>query len=105
MRSRSAMTRGRSGPISMARLFLPPALMKALLARSTSAATSAGSGANRQRARLDAGHVQQVGHQVVHVVGLLLDDPEELTDHRGVKVGGRTQHRCCGTLDRGQRRP
>ena len=45
MRSLSAMTRGRSGPISMARLFLPPALMKALLARSTSAATSAGSGA------------------------------------------------------------
>ena len=38
-------------------------------------------GSDRQRARLDARHVQQVGNQVVHVVGLLVDDPEELADH------------------------
>ena len=44
MRRLSAITRGRSGGMSMARLFLPPALVKVLLARSTSTATSAGSG-------------------------------------------------------------
>ena len=43
MRRRSAVTRGRSGSTLMARLFLPPALLKAFLALSTSTATSAGS--------------------------------------------------------------
>ncbi len=44
MRLRSAITGGRSGPTSISRLFRPPASWKAFLARSTSAATPAGSG-------------------------------------------------------------
>ena len=44
MRRLSAITRGRSVSMSRSRLFLPPALVKVLLARSTSTATSAGSG-------------------------------------------------------------
>ena len=44
MRRRSASTSGRSGSRSMVRLFPPPLLPKALRARSTSTATSAGSG-------------------------------------------------------------
>ena len=43
-RRRSAITRGRSGARSMSRLYLPPELTKVFRARSTSAATSTGSG-------------------------------------------------------------
>ena len=39
------------------------------------------------------------------MVGLLVDDPEELADHGGVHVGGRTKHGGGGTLDGGQGRP
>ena len=44
IRSRSAITRGRSGSMSMSRAFPRPALLKALIARSTSTGISAGSG-------------------------------------------------------------
>ena len=44
MRRRSAATNGRSGSTSISRWFRPPAFLKAFLARSTSAAASAGSG-------------------------------------------------------------
>ena len=40
----SAITRGSPAPRSMSRRFLPPPLRKVLLARSTSTATSTGSG-------------------------------------------------------------
>ena len=64
-----------------------------------------GFGQHRQGARLDAGHVQQVGHQVVHVVGLVLDDAEELAHHARVRLGGGAQHRGGGALDGRQGRP
>ena len=64
-----------------------------------------GFGSHRQRACLDARHVQQVGYQVEHVVGLAVDDPEELPDHRGVTIVGRTQHGCRRALDGGERHP
>ena len=44
MRRRSAITGGRSGSTSTARVVRPPALVKALLARSSSSVTSVGSG-------------------------------------------------------------
>ena len=62
-----------------------------------------GFGIDRQRSRLDARHVQQVGDQSVHVVGLVLDDPEELADHRRIEVGGGIQDGGGGALDGGQR--
>ena len=74
--------------MSMARLFLPPALVKVLPRPVHQHRHLRRFGRDRQRARLDARHVQQVGNQVVHVVGLLVDDPEKLTDHGRVQVGG-----------------
>ena len=45
-----------------------------------------GLGSDGQGARLDAGNVQQVADQGVHVVGLVEDDPLELADHGGIQV-------------------
>ena len=56
-------------------------------------------GTDRQYALLDAYHVEKVGNQVMNVVGLFIDDAEELTDYCGVKVGGRTQHGGGGAPD------
>ena len=36
-------------------------------------------GIHRKRARLDASNIKQVLDDAVHVIGLLLDNPEELT--------------------------
>ena len=80
MRRRSARTQGRSGDSSMRRSFPPPPLWNALLASSTRLATSGGFGTDRQGARLDARHVQQAPDEVVHPVGLQVDDAEELDD-------------------------
>ena len=80
----------------------PPPLRKVVRARSTSAATFAGSGRDRERARLDAPRVQEVRDQAAHVVGLPVDDAEELEqlglgrDRHGAEHGRRR------ALDRGQ---
>ena len=63
-----------------------------------------GFGADRQRACLDAGDVQQVGDQLFHVVGLVVDDPDELARHRRVEVGRRVHDRGGGAFDGGQGR-
>ncbi len=60
-------------------------------------------GRDRQPARLDLRRVQQVGDQVAHVVGLLVDDPEELKRLGGPERGRRPQHRGGRALDRAQR--
>ncbi|MDE2715571.1 MAG: hypothetical protein OXI33_00960, partial [Chloroflexota bacterium] len=62
-------------------------------------------GTDRQLARLDAGRVQQVGDEVVHVVGLVLDDAEELAHHRRVELRGRVEDGGAGALDGGPGHP
>ena len=64
-----------------------------------------GFGGHRQSPGLDAGHVQEVGDEGAHLVGLLFNDPEEeehlgrVQRFRGTGQGG------CGTLDGVQRGP
>ena len=59
---------------------------------------------HRQRARLDPAGVEQVADQAQHVVGLAVDDAEEL-QHLGPRQRGRgTQHRGGRALDGGQGR-
>ena len=62
-------------------------------------------GGDRQLARLDARHVEQVADQVAHVVGLLADDAEELEHLGGVQLGRRLRQRGGGALDGGKRGP
>ena len=63
-----------------------------------------GLGAHRERARLDAPGVEQVRDQAAHVVGLAVDDAQELK-HLGRGRGGRgAEHGRRRALDRGQRR-
>ena len=69
MRSRSAMTQGRSRARSRSMSCLPPPLRKPLHASPTRRATSVGSEETAKGARLDAGHVQQVADQHVHPDG------------------------------------
>ena len=64
-----------------------------------------GLGRDRQRPGFDAPGVEQVANQVVHAVGLLVDDAEELR-HLGRTEDARgAEHRGGRALDRGQRRP
>ena len=64
-----------------------------------------GLGDDRQGAGLDAPRIQQVADQAAHVIGLLVDDPEEL-EHLGRVQGGRgAQHGGGRALDGGQRGP
>ena len=63
-----------------------------------------GLGRDRQRPGFDAPGVEQVANQVVHAVGLLVDDAEELR-HLGRSENARgAEHRGGRALDRGQRR-
>ena len=62
-------------------------------------------GGHRQGSSLDAGHVQQVVDQVSHVVGLVLDEAEELADFGRIQRHRRVPHRGRGALDRCERRP
>ena len=63
-----------------------------------------GLGRDRQRPGFDAAGVEQVANQVVHAVGLLVDDAEELR-HLGRSEDARgAEHRGGRALDRGQRR-
>ena len=58
---------------------------------------------DRQRARVDAPGVQQVGDEAAHAVGLLVDDPEELPNlGRTVEPRG-AEHRGGRALDGGER--
>ena len=100
-RAVSTITRGRSGERSISSLFLPPLNRKMFLARSrrnrrnrlreaprASCLPLRCQSTDRQRARLDAGDVQQVADQITHAVSLLHDDPEELPHLSGVQVRG-----------------
>ena len=60
-------------------------------------------GADRQRARFDARHVQQAADQVPHVVGLVDDDAQELAYLGGVQVRRGVQHGGRRAPDGGQR--
>ena len=62
-------------------------------------------GADRQRARLDATRIQQIVDQAVHVIGLLIDDAEELLHHGRVRGRRRPQRGGGRALDGGQRNP
>ena len=64
-----------------------------------------GLGSDRERAGLDAPRVQQVADQAPHVVGLLVDDPEELQHLGRVERLRGVQHGGGRALDGGQRRP
>ena len=58
---------------------------------------------DRQRARLDTPRIQQVADEVDHVVGLLVDDPEELAHLGRVQLRRGAQQRGGRALDGGQR--
>ena len=56
-------------------------------------------------ARLDAGHVQEVGHQPLQGVGLVLDEPEQLVAVGCAQLGPRPPQGGHRRLDRGQGGP
>ena len=62
-------------------------------------------GGDRQRARLDAPRIQQVADQAAHVIGLLVDDPEELKYLGRLRRRRAVQHGRGRALDCGQRGP
>ena len=61
-------------------------------------------GVYRERARVDAPDIQQVADQPAHVIGLFVDDAEELAHLGRVKLRSGVQRGGGRTLDRGQRR-
>ena len=61
-------------------------------------------GVDRQRAGVEASRIQQVADQVVHLIGLCVDDPEELPHLRPVQGPRAAQHGRRRTLDGGERR-
>ena len=61
-------------------------------------------GGYRERARVDAPDIQQVADQAAHVIGLLVDDAEELSHLGRVELRSGVQRGGGRTLDRGQRR-
>ena len=63
-----------------------------------------GLGRDGERARLDAPGVEEVRDEAPHVVGLPVDDAEELEQLGLVRDGGGTQHGRRRSLDRGERR-
>ena len=85
MRRRSAITWGSSGSKVTSSLFLPPPLRKAAPGLVHQGGHVRGLRGDRQRARLDAGHVQQVADHAPHQVGLVGDDAEELAHLRRVQ--------------------
>ena len=89
MRRRSDIT----GAKSISMLCRPPPLRKVFRARSTRTETSEVSGIP-EGARVDAPDIQQVADQDAHVVGLLVDDVEDLHDF------GRTEIRRCAQRGR-----
>ena len=62
-------------------------------------------GGHRERARVDAPDIQQVADQPTHVIGLLVDDAQELAHLGRVELRFRGQRGGGRALDRGQRRP
>ena len=62
-------------------------------------------GGHRERARLDVRGVKQVADQRAHLIGLLVDDAEQLHCLGRVQRRGGPQHRGRAALDRGQRGP
>ena len=64
-----------------------------------------GFGSDRQRPRLDLRHIDEVVDQMAHMVGLLIDNPEELAGLGGVQRIGGAEHGCRRALDGAQRRP
>ena len=103
MSGRSAITRGRSGERSMKISCLPPPVRNVFLACSTRPANSAGSGGHRQRAGVDTTHNQQVPDQTAHVVGLLVDELEELGHLGWAYHRRRAEHGGGRALDGGER--
>ena len=61
-------------------------------------------GAYRKRARVDAPDIEQVADEAAHVIGLLVDDAEELAHLGRVELRRGAQHGGGRTLDGGQRR-
>ena len=61
-------------------------------------------GGYRERARVDAPNIQQVADQPAHVIGLLVDDAEELAHLGRVELRFGAQRGRGRSLDRGQRR-
>ena len=62
-------------------------------------------GFDGERAGLDAGHVEQVPDQVVHLVRRVADDAEELRHLGGIELGRGLQERRDRALDGGERGP
>ena len=61
-------------------------------------------GVYRERARVDAPDIQQVADQAAHVIGLIVDDAEELAHLGRVELRSGIQRGGGRPLDRGQRR-
>ena len=60
---------------------------------------------HRQRAGLDAALVQQVRDEAPHVIGLSIDDPEELEHFGGIRGRSGAEHGGGGALDGDQGSP
>ena len=60
-------------------------------------------GGYRERPRVDAPDIEQVADQAAHVIGLLVDDAEELAHLGRVELRFGVQHGGGRTLDGGQR--
>ena len=103
MRSRSAMTQGRSRARSRSMSCLPPPLRKPLHASPARRATSVGSGETARVPVSMRATSSRSADQHVHPVDLRVDDPEELPHLGGVKRGWRGQQGRDGAFDRGQR--
>ena len=104
MRCRSAMARGRSGGRSMTTLWRPPPTRKVFRALVDQGGDVRGLRRDGERAGLDAAGIEQVADEALHVVGLSVDDAEEL-EHLGERQGRHgAEHGRGGPLDGGQRR-
>ena len=64
-----------------------------------------GVGCDRQRPRLDTRQIQEIVDQVAHLVGLFLDDAEELTSLCGIQRRRGASRRSSRALNRSQRSP
>ena len=60
---------------------------------------------DRERSGVDASRIEQIGEQVAHLVGLLVDNAMKLAQLRRVQGPGRAEQRAGGALDRQKRCP
>ena len=100
---RSAITRGRSGGRPIATEWPSASRQERRARRLEQCGHLRRLRRNRQRARVDAPGIQQVGNQTDHPVGLLVDDAEEGTGLRRCEVAHPAEHSSGRALDGSER--